>query len=71
MSRIKLRVWGLHDDVQVIANWFADMPHCVSVSNLYKNRPPSKGYRCYIELDVESPAEKPQPRKRIANDHKM
>jgi len=62
MSRIKLRVWGLRDDVQVIANWFEDMPHCVSVSPLYRNRPPSKEYRCYIELDVESPNPKPTER---------
>ena len=71
MSRIKLRVMGLYDDVQVIANWFADMPQTVSVSNLYANRPPSKECRCYIEMDIESPAERPQPRKRIVNDHQM
>lgn len=55
MARIKLRVWGLHDDVQVIANWYADHPHVISVSPLYKNRPPSKEYRCYIELEIPSP----------------
>ena len=45
----------MREDVQVIANWYEDHPHVISVSPLYKNRPPSKECRCYIELDFPKP----------------
>lgn len=51
MSRIKIRVMGLVPDLYPIAEDFAADPRTVSVSSVYKNRPPSKEGRIYIEYD--------------------
>lgn len=53
MSRVKIRVWGLLEDVQIIAASAAQSPAVVSVSPPYRNRPPSKEYRVYIELETD------------------
>lgn len=52
MGRIKLRVWGLREDLETVRKSAAESPDVVSVSGIYPNRPPSKECRLYIELDV-------------------
>ena len=52
MGRIKLRVWGMREDLEKVRKSAAESPDVVSVSEIYPNRPPSKECRLYIELDV-------------------
>lgn len=52
MGRIKLRVWGLREDLEIVKKTAAESPDVVSVSGIYPNRPPSKECRLYIEIDV-------------------
>lgn len=51
MARIKIRLWGSREDLERIAADFAAEPATVSISRLYPNRPPSKEYRMYVEID--------------------
>jgi hypothetical protein len=52
MGRIKLRVWGMREDLETVRKTASESPDVVSVSGIYPNRPPSKECRLYIEIDV-------------------